>query len=114
MGNKNPTSQMSNSSNSITSGASSDAAILECLAELKLLSAANNDAVALAQIISQMEALVKSSNDQIDSLKGLCDKLLKQIEQDAQSGAEKLDALKNIKDLLTCPPATSRGVLTTW
>lgn len=45
-------------------------AILACLAELKLLTAANNDALALAEILTSLQAV--------------CDKLLEQADQNAE------------------------------
>lgn len=75
-------------------------AMLACLAELKLLTIANNDAAALAELIAQMQAV--------------CDKLLAAADADAEAAAAQLSCLEDIKDLLTCPPAEPLGVLTTW
>ena len=77
-----------------------NAAILACLAELKLLTAANNDAVALAEIIGELQALCDKLLDQsgqmdevLASLKALCEKIEK-------GNQEQLDCLVAIKDLL--------------
>lgn len=102
-------------------GASMDEAILECLAELKLLTAANNDATALAMLIEQMEAvcdkllaanaLAETTNTE---LMALCQKLLDSAEADAEQSAEQLACLVEIKEQLTCTTTPRSGVLTTW
>lgn len=96
-------------------------AILDCLAELKLLTAANNDAVALATIISQLQELCEKLLSQAEQTQAICDKLEAVIDQlnslcekIAQGNEDQLTCLEEIKQLLTCPPATARGVLTTW
>lgn len=84
-------------------GGETDAAILACLAELKLLTAANNDATALVMLITQMEEICEkllSSNTLAEQtnteLMRLCEKMLAQTE------------------LLTCEPKTPLGVITYW
>lgn len=103
-------------------------AVLACLAELKLLTAANNDAVALAEILTSLQAVcdkllaqAEQNDVVIAALESLCEKLLATndslealCEKVEEGNADQLDCLEQIKELLTCPPATLSGVLTTW
>lgn len=98
-----------------------DAAILACLAELKILTAANNDATALAMLVSQMEEICEkllSSNtlsEQTNAeLMALCQKMLDQITQDQANSDRDFACFEDIKNLLTCPPQSPLGVLTSW
>lgn len=68
-------------------------AMLDCLAELKLLTAANNDAMALAEILAGQQEL-------LESLQELCDKLLNSQAADAEQSAAQLACLEDIKSLL--------------
>lgn len=96
-------------------------AILDCLAELKLLTAANNDAVALAEIISQLQALCEKLLEQADQTQAICDKLEQALEQltalceKIETGnEEQLTCLQDIKKLLTCEPESDLGVLSSF
>ena len=80
-----------------TSTATTDPAVLDCLAELKLLVAANNDATALATLIADLQAvcdkLLANGDTQVDilgSLQALCDK----FEESNAAILECLEALK--------------------
>ena len=89
-------------------------AVLECLAELKLLTAANNDALALAEILASLQAVCDKLLAQADqnteiltALEALCDKLLTTNESLAElcekieSGQEaELACLEEIKAAL--------------
>ena len=86
-------------------------AVLECLAELKLLVAANNDAVALAEILLALQAVCDKLLAQADQnaeliaeLQALCDKILETnaalealCEKIEQGNAEQLACLEDIK-----------------
>ena len=119
--------------------------LLACFQELKALIVAGDDAAALAEIISQLEALCKKMLEVLTGLEvlpELCTKLEKAIEElqnlctKIEEGfaamlecfeemkesleaieselEEQTELLEEIRDLLTCPPATARGVLTSW
>ena len=89
-------------------------AVLECLAELKLLTAANNDALALAEILTSLQAVcdkllaqADQNDDVIGALQDLCDKILSTngslealCEKIEEGNAEQLACLKDIKSEL--------------
>lgn len=95
----------------ITSG---NADTAECLDQLKVLVAANNDAVALAEILTKLKAfcdkqekLLDANSEQLNAIKALCDKMLESIAAtDAvvaqlQAGSkEQIACLKEMKTAL--------------
>lgn len=93
-----------------------DANILACLQELKLLVAANNDAVAIATIINDLQTLIEGQGDVLTELQALCDKLLLNNEDNTASLevltalCEKLEKLIENSDLSDYKVIKENGV----
>ena len=107
--------------------------ILACLEDIK--TALDDAIVALESIKESAEAICKKleiANEALDaicekldkaneSLSQICDKLEKLLsiteefsQNNSEENAANLECLKDIKELLTCPVVTAKGVLTSW